>query len=455
MNQGKKTRKEIHIIDAAVNWIWRLAGDKIPEKQIEMMSRLYVGKSKTELQKRYLRRQLKALLLVLAGLAVICTLFALQSKGTSEGGDNGIVIRDEVGGNTKSIDLQVKAADDCQEVTVEVPPRTLREEEIREQFAEARSYILETYLGENSSAQSVTKPLVLERNLPDSVIEVDWRLDTAGYVQEDGTLHMQETEEAQQVEIVAQLSYGEEREEIPLTLTLMPEKRSDTEMLWLHWKQALTRCLEETENEVAVQLPKEIDGVSIQYARAKPEKGKWLLGLALLPMLLLPFLSNSRLGQQLQERERELRRDYPEMIEQFVLLVGAGMTIKGAWIRMTEDYHRQQKEGRARQILYEEMSVSVREMESGMSEKQAYELFGRRTGILSYMKFSTLLVQNLRKGSADLLRILEYEALDAFRERKEHAKTLGEEAGTKLLLPMMLMLIIVFAIILYAAFQNM
>ena len=90
-----------------------------------------------------------------------------------------------------------------------------------------------------------------------------------------------------------------------------------------------------------------------------------------------------------------------------------------------------------------------------MSEAQAYELFGKRTGLLQYMKFCTLIVQNLRKGSEDLLDILEYEVTDAFRERKESAKALGEEAGTKLLMPMMLMLVVVFAIILYAAFYNM
>ena len=54
-----------------------------------------------------------------------------------------------------------------------------------------------------------------------------------------------------------------------------------------------------------------------------------------------------------------------------------------------------------------------------------------------------------------MLRLLDYEVEDAFRERKENAKALGEEAGTKLLLPMMLMMVIVFALILYAAFYSM
>lgn len=59
------------------------------------------------------------------------------------------------------------------------------------------------------------------------------------------------------------------------------------------------------------------------------------------------------------------------------------------------------------------------------------------------------------KGTADLIRILEYESADVFNERKENVKILGEEAGTKLLLPMMIMMVIIFAIIMYAAFAGM
>jgi len=50
---------------------------------------------------------------------------------------------------------------------------------------------------------------------------------------------------------------------------------------------------------------------------------------------------------------------------------------------------------------------------------------------------------------------LEYESADVFNERKENVKILGEEAGTKLLLPMMIMMVIIFAIIMYAAFAGM
>ncbi len=101
------------------------------------------------------------------------------------------------------------------------------------------------------------------------------------------------------------------------------------------------------------------------------------------------------------------------------------------------------------------MLLAERQLENGMNEAGVYELFGKRTGLLKYIKFSTLLVQNLKKGSADLLKVLEYEAADTLKERRENAKILGEQASTKMLMPMIIMMAEVFAIIIYAAFQNM
>ena len=54
------------------------------------------------------------------------------------------------------------------------------------------------------------------------------------------------------------------------------------------------------------------------------------------------------------------------------------------------------------QLVYEEMGVALREMNSGISEVEAYERFGKRCGVLEYIKFGALLTQNLRKGSRSL-----------------------------------------------------
>ena len=73
---------------------------------------------------------------------------------------------------------------------------------------------------------------------------------------------------------------------------------------------------------------------------------------------------------------------------------------------------------------------------------------------MKYKTFSTLLIQNLQKGSRRMADILEQEALEAWDERKRKARGLGEAAATKLLVPMVMMLAVVMAIIMIPAFLS-
>ena len=94
------------------------------------------------------------------------------------------------------------------------------------------------------------------------------------------------------------------------------------------------------------------------------------------------------------------------------------------------------------------------DMEKGVSEIDAYRNMGTRSKEPKYRTFSTLLVQNMMKGSGELIRQLSRESVEAFEERKKRARILGEQAGTRLMFPMMLMLMVVFAILLVPAMVS-
>ena len=70
------------------------------------------------------------------------------------------------------------------------------------------------------------------------------------------------------------------------------------------------------------------------------------------------------------------------------------------------------------------------------------------------MKFAALIIQNSKKGNKGFSQLLISEAREAFEDRMEIARKRGEEAGTKLLIPMMLLLILVFLIIMIPAFMS-
>ena len=101
------------------------------------------------------------------------------------------------------------------------------------------------------------------------------------------------------------------------------------------------------------------------------------------------------------------------------------------------------------------MRHTCHEMDSGVTEAEGYENFGRRCDLQIYIRLGALLSQNLRKGTKGLSELLKLESIQAFEERKARAKRLGEEAGTKLLLPMFLMLAVVLIIVIVPAFLTM
>ena len=131
---------------------------------------------------------------------------------------------------------------------------------------------------------------------------------------------------------------------------------------------------------------------------------------------------------------------YPDMIHKLVLYLGAGLSIRSAFARLSDSYET---------ALY-----AYRETEAGVPESVAYEHFGKRTGLQSYVKLAALLNQNLKRGTGTLFLRLEEEALQSSQERIQNGKKLGEEAGTKLLIPMVLMLGVVMLMIMIPAFTG-
>ena len=175
---------------------------------------------------------------------------------------------------------------------------------------------------------------------------------------------------------------------------------------------------------------------------------------SILIAFLVYWASDRDLHQKLESRKKGLSREYPEIVHKLALFVGAGMTIRGAFQKIAGDYEADCHNGGRQHAAYEEMLYTCRELKSGVSEGASYEHFGKRTELQEYIRLSTLLTQNLKKGNSTLLERLREEADKAAEERLQQSKKLGEEAGTKLLVPMVLMLAVVMVIIMIPALSN-
>lgn len=439
-----------------VHFIWRKSRfSSCNEEKLNKLQKLYVGSVRDRLEEIYDCQRIISILLFILLIHGMVLLSILGENSQKMLSNAYYLARGGPGEGDRQVRLRVESGEKNKEITLLVPEREYRKEEVKAKFAEAKEYIQMYYLGENSSSEKVTKKLNLVSKISDSQIEISWNLDENGYVNKDGTLNNLNIRESVRVSITAVLSYGEQKEKVPLQFIIYPQKRSSQEKFWEDWKREWELWKEKTAQEDVLILPQEVDGKQMIYREVSQSYWLKILILGLLFCILIPAFIDYKTEQRIIKREQELRMEYPQIIERFILLIGAGLTIRGAWYRITEDYQKRLRKGECSfNYLYEEMLVTQLEMENGHSETAAYAAFGRRLSMVQYMKFSTLLVQNLKKGSDDLLRRMDLEAADAFQERREAARKLGEEAGTKLLLPMMLMLVIVFSMILIAAFHS-
>ena len=383
-------------------------------------------------------------------------LFAGDYYASTQKIEDGLV-RNEYGEGDRTEELKVKnESGETAEVEVEVSERQYSESETQKMFDRCITKMEKKILGENDSYDRIETDMNLVTELSGEEVDISWELDrydvmnVYGELKEDqlvtngtmvnlrATLTYRANQKAQAAYECSVMVYPENAEEGSFTTKVLDAIRKSDDV---------------TKTENKLPLPEEVNGKKVQYFYQMDSRGLVILAMAVLIGVLLLALEKQNLETARKERKQQMISDYPEIINKLTLLLGAGMIVRRAWKKMVDDYE-EQKERWGTRHAYEEMKQTMYEMESGISEAESYERFGRRCNIQEYMKLGALLSQNLRKGTKGLSQILKIEAIQAFEERKARAKRLGEEAGTKLLLPMFLMLSVALIIVIVPAFLS-
>ena len=245
-----------------------------------------------------------------------------------------------------------------------------------------------------------------------------------------------------------------EKENTETTETTNPgesgEELSEKEKREQELRAMLALYNEEKDDPDYYYLPAEWDGKSLEWKTPKDSTGSLLAVLSIFAAFALLVKKAQEEQEARKKRMEQLVLDYSGLVMKFTLLVQAGMTVRKAFGKIAVDYRKKSPD--KKRYAYEEIVAACREMDSGISEAEAYRRFGERCGQIRYKTFSVLLIQNLQKGSRHMSELLEKESMEAWDERKRKARVLGEAAATKLLLPMMMMLAVVMALIMIPAF---
>ena len=333
-------------------------------------------------------------------------------------------------------------------VTVTVDARTLSEEEAEEQFLKSEVLLLERLRGENESLSLVTKDLDFISWIPETGIEVEWVEKQLDYFYSDGKIRENQGQsEIVELQLSAIMICQEYTKELAIKITVLPTTADVS--------QDLLRLIE-SENETtrsgsSFLLPKEFQGQTITWKR--PMDHTWIYVLLLTLVASIALVCGVRIDQRAEKKRRveELEKDYAQIVSKFTMLLSAGLSVRNAWERIVI---MQRRKGISEKIIDEELRWGLREMQKGIPEMSVYERFGQRVGEVHFKKLMALFISDKKRGTLPLLDVMNQEMLCAWEEQKRKTRQQGEKIGTKLLLPMMGMLSVVFLIVLIPAFLS-
>ncbi|MCM1192979.1 MAG: hypothetical protein NC123_08210 [Butyrivibrio sp.] len=386
------------------------------------------------------------------GVGAFLGLAAKLSAGGNKLAEEAVISRGSYEEGSRQVALEADDGEGKRRFEITVSPRTLTFRET-EELAETLFESLETLiLNGNEDTGHIISDLKLEEEYAGFPFEVEWESGREAIVDRSGRVW--EVDDPVEVKLYATLKYREFSRKGEIDVTVVPVCLTPEEQDYLEMQEYLVAEEAGSRGEAGFTLPGEWKGKEISWSLAAGDYS--LLIWAVTPAVaFLVYLSSDRdLRKELEKKHSGLSREYPDLVHKLALYVGAGMTIRGAFQKIGGDYEKKLQKGQPVKPGCEAVLYTCRELQTGVAEGAAYEHFGRRTGLREYIRLSTLLGQNLKRGNSTLLERLREEAEKSSEESLLRVKKLGEEAGTKLLAPMVLMLAIVMVMIMIPAFGS-
>lgn len=137
--------------------------------------------------------------------------------------------------------------------------------------------------------------------------------------------------------------------------------------------------------------------------------------------------------------------ELPEAVSTMAILVNSGMVLRDAWNMIAS-----KGEG----VFYELMREATENMKNGYSDADAILLFGKATGSMEIIKFTSALLQSIEKGGGELPVFLAQESSELWNAKRQRMLQQGEKAAAKLLVPILLIFVGIIIIIMTAALAG-
>jgi hypothetical protein len=453
-DDGIKGIKKVFYRMAA--YIYRKACEKnVPlfnkAEVLKDLERLHPGTAVKHIKRDYYIKKTGLVLMIFSAGTIISLIVCIRSALGGVLREDGSILRGSFNQEAQNIRL-ASSINDTDVFEIDVESRKLSKEEIDALYAEFTDMLTVRMLGENESLDNVSKNLDLADSYNDYPFDVDWKSSNMEIVGISGSIS--EVETAETVVLTADITYGENEWTEDFLINVVPEDISEKERERIQIQKMLEVSEEESRMEESWILPEEYNGVPLKWREIIDDNSRVIWICLMIVGAAVFFFQDRDLHSELEKKNKAMKREYPDIVQKFVLYMGAGMTIRSTFRKIADEYESNMSGEKDMHPAYEEILYTCRELQSGVSESAAYEHFGVRTGMQEYIRFCTLLQQNLKKGSSALLERLREEADRAVQEKLLNSRRLGEEASTRLLVPMVLMLLVVMVMIIVPAFSS-
>lgn len=153
-----------------------------------------------------------------------------------------------------------------------------------------------------------------------------------------------------------------------------------------------------------------------------------VLVLVCILLLFINILPKFHLKHKISQRQMEIDRGLPDVLDLLTVSIEAGLSFDGAVAKLVE---------KMSGVLAEEFSIVLKEMKVGVSKKDAFKSLVERVPVPSLVTFVSSIIQADQLG-VSVGNVLRIQSSQVRQKRMERTKENAMKAPVKMLLPMIL-----------------
>lgn len=332
--------------------------------------------------------------------------------------------------------LRFETSEESGEVRIRVPAKTYTETEIMADRDALRQLLMHTLLGENR-VDCITRPVHFVTELTSYPVEVRWRYDPNCFTATGMPKRLYGQTVSTDITASIHLPSGRSLEET-FSVVLAPGEELS---------QYLVDAV--TEEQDHLSLPESVAEIPVKFYPFSTKRGEKLFYLGLFVTGIFMMQRRCKISKQYERRQSSLLTDYVDVLQLLLLYMETGCGVTQAFLQVTAEY--ESRKG----VLQKELLACQRSLSTGRGISESFSDFAKACGMKEYRRLGQMLTQHARSGTQSIVTLLQQEVSQAQQERLMRAKRLAKKAETKLLFPLLLMLVVVFLLLIAPALLQM